>query len=690
MFRQARQEGREGARRPSRARRATPAFEALEGRQLLSRTLPFLQGGSPNFRTVTVGQAQYTVRVLGPGQMHLRHLGPGLLGVDLYGTTEASTLSVTRSRVGAHFRGGSLSLGRIAVKSGALGVIDAPVATLQGDLTTLGGPVQAISLGGIGPRGRVDVAGPVGTLAVGTIGVGPAGLVRIGGGVGELFVGAMQLDGGRMRVDGSIGNATVGTLALRRNSEFVVGGDLGPLGVAGGAAVAEGSRLVVGGDATGPLAIGSDLAVFDRGVFLVTGGLDGGLSVGRDAIVAGGALLGVGRDAAGTLTVGDDLLIDGALVQVGRDLQGATQIADDLDIRGGGRLAVSRDVLQPFAVGGDAAFAGNGGLFVGRNLNALRVDGDLDTSGRGFLRVGGNLDGLRVGGVIEGRRELGTAEPDIRVGLDLNDLVVLGMIPNRGGIAGADIDVIKNLVGVDVRHGIFDSLITVGVLIDGGDVPGSGGNVGPDGPAAVKDSQIRAGVQIRYLVLGGDVISTRGGVLPTRIVAGQDRAGRFTAGGNIDNFFITGSLIDAVVAASVAPAGGNGQFSPAQTCPPVAGDGGYDAAAGYLTGGRLGDPVRYPHFAPGAYDAFGRLVGFVYDTTLDPVIDDCILFGAINASLAPAPLGPDADANAVIPLPSRSTVAGGVFRTPGAVDFAGLFAADTRGVFVGTLPPGAG
>ena len=75
MFR--RDAGRDGSRGRSRSRRAAPAFEALESRQLLARTLPFLQGGNPGFRTITSGQAQYTVRLQGPGQMHLRPLGGG-------------------------------------------------------------------------------------------------------------------------------------------------------------------------------------------------------------------------------------------------------------------------------------------------------------------------------------------------------------------------------------------------------------------------------------------------------------------------------------------------------------------------------------------------------------------------------------------------------------------------------------
>jgi hypothetical protein len=41
-----------------------------------------------------------------------------------------------------------------------------------------------------------------------------------------------------------------------------------------------------------------------------------------------------------------------------------------------------------------------------------------------------------------------------------------------------------------------------------------------------------------------------------------------------------------------------------------------------------------------------------------------------------------------IALPTKSTVLGGVVSTPhgDSQDFAGIFAADTRGVFVGPLP----
>ena len=171
------------------------------------------------------------------------------------------------------------------------------------------------------------------------------------------------------------------------------------------------------------------------------------------------------------------------------------------------------------------------------------------------------------------------------VGYDVEYLVyqvitVLGGSSNLGGVRSANIAVGKDIVGLNIQHGIFNSLITAGVLIDGSPQnSSSGGNIGPDGSDAIFDSQLLAGVQIKNLLINGNVTSDyvtnpkpNPTGYPTRIVAGEvleDRApgrdsqggfpqGTFTSGGNIDNFQITGSLIDSVLAASVAPYGGNG------------------------------------------------------------------------------------------------------------------------------------
>src|SRR5262249_14341661 len=145
----------------------------------------------------------------------------------------------------------------------------------------------------------------------------------------------------------------------------------------------------------------------------------------------------------------------------------------------------------------------------------------------------------------------------------------------------------KDILGLNVPHGIFDSFITAGVLIDGGTSAGAGGNVGADGTDAVFNSEIRAGLNINHLTINGDVRSTFA-VNPnspgyrTRIIAGEDRAGKFTSGGLINNSQIPGALIDSVLAASVAPYGGAGSLpsfaygAPPPVVGPPPGDLGYN------------------------------------------------------------------------------------------------------------------
>jgi len=311
-------------------------------------------------------------------------------------------------------------------------------------------------------------------------------------------------------------------------------------------------------------------------------------------------------------------------------------------LRGGGAIAIGRNV--------GAQAGGGSGLVVG---------GNLSTAAGGMIRVGGDLDGLQAGGTIVGQ---GTDAVDLTVGLDFNNWSVAGGAVNLGGVTNFNVDVGKNIGGVDVRHGLFNDFITAGVLI-------TNVNVGADGPVAVFDTEIRAGVQITNVVLGGDVKSDRP-TNPTgrrtRIIAGEDRLGNFEYGGNLDNFVITGSLIDAVVVASVQPTGGNGTVSRTPAPPPAPGTpDDYDAPAGgvFLGVANAGQPYAAPPYSP----------------RIDPTIDDNVLPGSINPSFAPTA--------ASAPFPIRSTVLGGVITTAHAnnSDYAGLFAADTRDVFVGPL-----
>jgi hypothetical protein len=661
--------------------------EALERRELLSRDLP-LPKFVPNVRTVVADRSVYQIRVDGPGVVKVRPAGRGLSGIDVFGTTGASTLVVDRIRVGPHAAASGLPVGRIDVKSGALGAIQASSADLLGPVTGLPGSIDQIAFRLIGPNAVIDVGGDLGTLAAGAIDLGPEGRITVGGAVpgGIGVVGALDLaggsilvegggigavsarsasilDGGRIGAVGPIGSFTVATdLVLDTGGSLGTGATLGRLGAGRDLNVGASSRIDVGTDLTGILSAGRDLNLVG-GPILVQGNLTGGIAVGRDATARAGGLLAVLRDVTGPVGIGDDLALDGGSWIVGRDLAGGLAVSGDVRLARGGLLAVGRDIP-----------------------NGLMVQGNIDTSQGGFVRVGGNLNGLTVDGWIQGRGGDGVGPSDIMVGLNLNGLTVRGAIPNQGSINRADLDIGKNLIGLDIRHGVFMSTITAGVLIDGAPVP-EGGSIGPDGPVAVYNSTILSGMQIRSLILNGDVVSdlpanTAG--RPTRIVAGLNRAGQYAVGGSIENLLIAGSLIDAVVAASVAPAGGDGRTI-TLSCPPgVVGT--YDAPAGTIAGGAVGDVVLIEHGSPATFDEFGQLVGFAYDPIRSPNPDDCILPGSINAGLAPTPIPVGSPDGTAIPLPSRLTVTGGVINTtaPGSgFDQAGLFAADTRGVQLG-------
>jgi hypothetical protein len=552
----------------SRARRIVSplAVEPLEGRLLLS-----LYQGPTRSRPVFSNGAVYQVTLTGPGFETVTPLGRGFrqqFAINLFGTTTASTLSVSlmRTRRGFNNAHSTLQIGRINVASGQLGGVQAlGAADLVGSITPLNGSISTLQFNTIGPKATIDVKGGLGSLSAGGVTIGPTGHIDIGSLGGPDSLGGLTLDGGQFTIDG---------------------------------------------DLTGPFNVGS--VMIERG---------------------------------------------------------------------------------------------------------------------GQFKVGGNLSNLTVGGIFQGQ---GTSAIDLKVGLNLINFTVLSGSSNLGSVRGANIDVGKDIAGLDIRHGIFNSLITAGVLIDGSPQnSSSGGNIGPDGANAIFDSQLLAGVQIKNLLINGDVTSDyvtnpkpNPTGYPTRIVAGEvleDRApgkhpqGNFTSAGNIDNFQITGSLIDAVLAASVAPYGGDGTFPPPAYAPPrsvanTPGDQGfntYDAPAGFIVGGTLAAPIAFPNFSEASYfneTFFSRNGNFpegdYLNTSIDPTIDDAILPGEINPSFATAP----ADLNAAsgpaavimtttkkLSLPTKSTVPGGVIShqhvgNPDANDFAGIFADDTRGVFVGTLP----
>jgi hypothetical protein len=710
-----------------RRRLAAPlTVEPLEGRLLLS-----MYQGPTRSRPVFSNGAYYRVSLTGPGFLTVTPVGAGhhqQFSINLFGTTSASNLSVSLmlARKGFANDHSTLQIGQIDVNSGQLGGVEAlGAADLVGPVSPLNGSVSTLQFNAIGGNAQIDVKGGLGSLATsGAITLSPTAEIHVGGLTGPVSLGGLTIDGGQFLVDGDL---------------------TGPFDP-GAVTIEQGGRLSVGGNITGAVALG-DLTL-DGGQFVVSQGVSGNFAASGMTLQDGG-LLSVGHDLGGSLndtgnltifshsaivvgnnlaglSVGQAMTLDGGLFVVGNDLTGPMKIGTDLSISNSGQFVVGRDLSGGATIMGNLALDSGGVFSVGRDLNGLNTGGNIQftpSAGASAINVGGGLTNLVVTGIFQGK---GTSTIDLNVGTNLTNFTVLHGSANLGSVRNANINVAKSIVGLNIAHGIFNSLITAGVSIDGTMAQSSaaGGNIGPDGADAVFDSQILAGVQIVNLTINGNVRSDyvtnpNPTGYPTRILAGAERGGNFTSGGNIDNFQITGALIDAVLAASVAPNGGNGTLptsaygAPPPTFTNVPGDGGfntYDAPAGVTVGGTSSAPIAYQNYSNLSY--FNQtFTGVTYNTAIDPTIDDTILPGAINLSFATPPANlstanvpttttivngnttttTTTTATVKLSLPSKSTVLGGVISTshgnnPDAFDFAGIFAADTQGVFVGTLP----
>jgi hypothetical protein len=743
--------------------------ERLESRQLLT-----LYQGPTRSRAVFSGSAFYQVSVTGGGFEQLSQIGSGLhriIGIDLYGTTAQSQLNIAfKSALPGFGRANTaLQIGRISVHSGLLGGINAAgAANLLGNVSTLNNAVQTISFNALGPNATINVTGSVNTFQVGAANLSSNGQVSIAGGVtGQFSAGSVVLNGGKVILGGNVaGGLNLGGLAISQGGQFTVGNDLdgastlGPVDINGGKflvghningtlttdnlLIQNTGQLVVGNDATGSssttvsAASGSSStsgttsntssATTSTTNFVAQPGSANAIHVAGTANITTNGVLQVGDDLGG-LAVDKALSLDssGKLV-VGTDVTGPINALAGVSIAHNALLQVGRDIDGATTINGNLSLDSGGSVFVGRNVSTLTINGGvLFTPSAGTITLKGNVAGLTINGIYQGRGNTNTLSPELIVGLNLNDPSVLGGAAGQGSIVNANIQVGKSILGFDVAHGIFNSLITAGVLIDGAPENSSAnGNIGPDGTTAVFDSQILAGSEINHFEIVGDVKSDwvtnpNPTGFPTRIVAGETAQGDFSNGGMIDNFQITGNLIDSVLAASVQPFGGDGSLPPTGYAgprvpapqPSAGAPSNYNAPAGTVTGGTFTAPVVYANFGYVSY--FNETpTGTAYNTAIDPNVHVNILQGSINPSFASAPLptsvtttttsgtaagvGGGATSSATtttttsfIAIPTKSTVLGSVITTshganPDGSDFAGIFAADARGVFVGVLP----
>ncbi len=363
---------------------------------------------------------------------------------------------------------------------------------------------------------------------------------------------------------------------------------------------------------------------------------------------------------------------------IGQDSLEPIAIAGNLTLSLNGLLSIGRDQAGSLSVGGSIILDSGGQISVGRNLAALAVGGNvLVDPGASGIVVGGSLDSLIVGGYFRGQGS--ATATDLGVGLNLSNVTMQNNGPSTspGGIQLANINVGKNISNLAVAYGIFRSWITAGVAIN--EV-----NVGADGVTAVYNTEIDAATSITNVTLDGDLTSgfptgdTSG--YPTRIIAGKVRSaalgstpdqGLYLANGTISSFAIEGSLINAVLAASVAPYGGDGSLpppvpyggTPRTSGPPPAGFSNYNAPGG-LTETSTSQYIK--NYSIRSYVGGQLVPTAVYDTAIDPNIHVNVL-----------------DGGTII-----ATVSGSVISTPhdDTFDFTGIFAVNTLGVNGGLAP----
>lgn len=460
-------------------------------------------------------------------------------------------------------------------------------------------------------------------------------LIIRSGQIGSILAGPVELDGAMTPLSPSVGTLEFG--ALGPGAQIDVKGSLG--------------RMDVGSVNLGP-----------GGHVVITGDLYGAFQ-----------------------SLGQSMNLDGGQFIIGRDSLAPITIAGDLSLSHNGLFAIGHDQMGTLLVGGSLIIDSGGQLKVIGNLTALTVGGNvLINPGASGIVVEGDLTQMTVNGFLRGQ---GSATAvDLGVGLNLKSLTVAGggsstspggSSTSPGGIQSANINVGKNISNLDVSYGIFRSWITAGLSITGGGGTGSTTvTVGADGVTAIYNSEIDAGTSITNVTVGGDVTSgfptgdTSG--YPTRIIAGKIRAaaigstpdqGIYLANGTISGFAIDGSLINSVLAASVAPFGGNGSLPPTPAYgvtprtsisgPPPAGPSNYQAPAG-TTDNTPNYSIRTVTNGVISPDAFWQ-PAVLHDTVLNNGTIDATVTGGVVVSTQ-------------------------VIQTDDTYDYAGLFAVNIIGV----------
>ncbi len=157
--------------------------------------------GPTSSRPIASDGSLFTINVTGGGYPARSSGSRGRLRSILFATNPASALTITSQPRQAHFNTTQINIGRINVKSGQLGSIEAGAANLLGPMSPLKGSVSSIEFASIGRNATVDVRGDLGGLRRASVGLGPTGRIHVGGNLNGSMGGSINLDGGQFVVD---------------------------------------------------------------------------------------------------------------------------------------------------------------------------------------------------------------------------------------------------------------------------------------------------------------------------------------------------------------------------------------------------------------------------------------------------------------------------------------------------------
>ena len=317
-----------------RRRRAVPLVESLECRRLLSG----YNGPSANLPVASRAGA-FLIQVSGgPGVVKARPTANGAINLTAYGTTSASTITITQTVPRFHFRNRLLQIQSLNIRSGELGGLSAMPAELAGRMTPLVNSVTTFDIGALGAKAQVNINGSVGSMSVSNIELGPIGHVEISGDLnslsqsGPMTIGAVTLDGGRFTVgrDSLESIAIAGDLSITNGGLLAIGRDQdGSFSVNGSVDLATGGQILVGRN-LGDLSVTGNLIVNPGGSGIAVKGAINGVKVDGYFQGQGGTSNPTAIDLGVGLNVSDLTILGGVSGQGG---------LINANIRGGGSVS---------------------------------------------------------------------------------------------------------------------------------------------------------------------------------------------------------------------------------------------------------------------------------------------------------------------------------------------------------------